>query len=296
MVLVAGAVGPRRAGAAEPGGERITVYDVDVKVEATGSLLVTEAIDYDFGPNNRHGIYRDIPVRKYGGPDRPDRLYTLHVVSVDASEGTPHGYELQREGNARRLKIGDADRTITGAHRYTIVYRMDAALDGFADHDELYWNAIGTEWSVPIERATVRVTTPAPITDVACFEGGFGSHTACSQAEQAGSVADFSQDNLGPSENVTVVVGFAKGAVPAPVPVLVDRFSFSRSFHRAFAVTPATFGISALLLVAILAALARLAWATDVTAVPSVPRWTWPSPPRAPRKGLARRSTHSAAP
>jgi len=115
---------------------------------------------------------------------------------------------------------------------------------------------------VPIERATVRVTTPAPITDVACFEGGFGSHTACSQAEQAGSVADFSQDNLGPSENVTVVAGFAKGAVPAPVPVLVDRFSFSRSFHRAFAVTPATLGISALLLVAILAALARLAWVT----------------------------------
>ena len=41
---------------------------------------------------------------------------------------------------------------------------MRGALNGFADHDELVWNVIGTQWSVPIERASARVQAPVPIT------------------------------------------------------------------------------------------------------------------------------------
>ena len=44
-------------------------------------------------------------------------------------------------------------------------------MNGFADHDELYWNAIGTEWSVPILRARVQVTAPARSPTTACFRG-----------------------------------------------------------------------------------------------------------------------------
>ena len=254
LAVLSVGVGPA---AAQAGTERITAYNVEIVVEPTGSMLVTEAIDYDFGSNSRHGIFREIPVRT-GYDDRYERIFPLKVISVVGSEGTPDQYESETDGNYKRLKIGDPDKTITGAHRYTIVYRVDAALNGFPEHDELYWNAIGTEWSVPIDRATVRVTTPSDITQVACFGGGSGSRLPCSEADRAGTVAGFSQGGLDSGEGVTVVVGFAKGAVPPPVPVLDERWSFS----RAFSVTPATVGTSLALLAVLLFGVARLAWRT----------------------------------
>ena len=245
------------AGGTSSGAEGITAYDVDIAVEPAGSLLVTEHIAYDFGSTSHHGIYRDVPVRTHYD-SRYDRIYPIKVVSVDASPGTPHPYKLETAGSYKRIKIGDANKTITGAHDYTLVYRISSALTGFPDHDELYWNAIGTEWSVPIDRATVRVTTPSSITAVACFGGGLGSRLPCDHADRSGTVGGFSQEYLGPGQGVTVVVGFAKGAVPEPVPVLDERWSFS----RAFAVTPATGGTSALLLLVVVGGFAGLAWRT----------------------------------
>ncbi len=185
-------------------------------------------------------------------------MYPLKVISVEGSPGTPDQYKRESITNKARLKIGDPDKTITGAHRYTITYRVEGALNGFEGHDELYWNAIGTEWPVPIEQATVRVTTPADIIEVACFGGEGGSRLACAQAERAGRTAGFSDRRLGPGNGVTVVVAFAKGAVPAPAPVLDERWSLT----RAFSVTPATAGGSLLLMVAAVLGVARLAWRT----------------------------------
>ena len=238
-------------------GERITAYDVDIRVEPSGSLLITEVIDYDFASNSRHGILRDIPVR-LDYDSRYERTYPLDVVSVEGSPGTPDQYERETAGNYARLRIGDPDKTITGAHRYTITYRIDGALNGFETHDELYWNAVGTEWPVPIDQATVRVTTPADITEVACFGGEGGSRLACAQAERAGRTASFSDRRLQPGDGVTVVVGFAKGAVPPPAPILDERWSIT----RAFSATPATIGASLLLLAAGVLGVSRLGWRT----------------------------------
>ncbi|HEX2047131.1 MAG TPA: DUF2207 domain-containing protein, partial [Acidimicrobiales bacterium] len=242
---------------AQAGTERITAYDVAIVVERSGSVLVTETIDYDFASNERHGIYRDVPVRlRYD--TRYDRVYPLDVISVDASDGASAQYRTETAGNGRRIRIGDPDRTITGRHRYTIVYRVASALNGFEEHDELYWNAVGTEWPVPVERARVRVTTPAEITQVACFGGGSGSRLPCSQADESGASADFAHEGLGPGEGLTVVVGFAKGAVPPPTPVLEERWSLT----RAFSLTPATVATSLVLLAGVVFGVTRLAWRT----------------------------------
>lgn len=242
---------------AQGAGERITAYDVDIRIETSGDLLITEIIDYDFAANSRHGIFREIPVR-LDYDSRYERVYPLKVLSVEGSPGTPDKYKRESIGNTERLKIGDPDKTITGAHRYTITYRVGGALNGFEGHDELYWNAIGTEWPVPIEQATVRVTTPADIIEVACFGGEGGSRLACAQAERAGRTAGFSDRRLAAGDGITVVVAFAKGAVPPPAPVLDERWSLT----RAFAVTPATAGGSLLLLAVAVLGVVRLAWRT----------------------------------
>src|SRR5436309_15436149 len=47
----------------------------------------------------------------------------------------------------------------------TSVYRVRRGLLRFEDHDELYWNATGDEWEVPIQHAEVYVNTPAGVSD-----------------------------------------------------------------------------------------------------------------------------------
>jgi uncharacterized membrane protein YgcG len=237
--------------------ESVRSYDVDLRIEPAGTLLVTERIDYDFGAYERHGILRDLPVR-FRYDDRYDRVYPVHVLGVSGSPGTPDQYEVENVDATLRIRIGDPDRTITGRHGYTIVYRVEGALNGFADHDELYWNAIGTQWQVPIEHASVKVTASAPISRVACYAGPLGSTTPCASSRVDGPTALFAAANLSWNQGVTVVVGFPTGMVAAPRPILDERWSLA----RAFSATPGTLGMAGGVL---LAALLVLGWLLGIT-------------------------------
>ena len=144
--------------AAAQSSETIRSYDVDLTVQPNGDLSVVETIVYDFGAEQRHGIYREIPTRLHYD-DTYDRVFPLHVDSVSGSPGTPVGYTTEDAGDGKTgIKIGDPDQLITGVHEYAIAYTVQGALNAFPNRDELYWNAIGDEWSVTIQRASVRVS------------------------------------------------------------------------------------------------------------------------------------------
>jgi hypothetical protein len=231
-------------------GERITGFKVDIEIEPPeGALLITETIAYDFGSNERHGIFRNIPVR-FSYDDSNDRIYPLEVLSVTGSPGTPAEYEMSSEGGSEVIRIGDPDETISGLHTYEITYRVEGALNGFPDHDELYWNAIGFDWDVAISGIEVVVSAPAAVTRVACFAGPEGSVLPCAQAAADGSRAHFAHPQLPPSEAMTVVVGIPAGVVDPPAPILDERWSLGRAFR----VTPFTVA-GALTIAALLGAL-----------------------------------------
>ena len=233
--------------------EQILNYAVDLRVEAGGTLLVSERIAYDFGTEQRHGILRDLPVR-FRYDDRYDRVYPVHVLEVSGSPGTPDQYKVEDAGASLRIRIGDPDRTISGRHDYTIVYRVEGALNGFADHDELYWNAIGTQWEVPIQDASVKVRAPAAIGRVACYVGPVGSIRLCASSGVDGRTASFATTGLGPYEGLTVVVGLPAGVVAAPRPILDERWSLA----RAFSATPGSLAVAGGVLLAVLVVLGWL--------------------------------------
>ena len=254
VTALAGGTRPALAQASE----RIASYDVAIDIERSGSLAITERIDYDFGSTPHHGIYRDIPSRLHYD-DTYDRVYPIHVVSVTASGGASADYTLEDEGGTVRIRIGDPDTTIAGRHIYRIVYRVDGALEAFREHDELYWNAIGDEWRVPIDRASVSVTAPGAIQRVACFAGLSGSNGGCDRSSVDGSRASFAQRGLLPYQALTVVVALPKGSiVPSPAPILEERWSLS----LAFSVTPVTGALFVFLLILAVGFFARLAWRT----------------------------------
>jgi uncharacterized membrane protein YgcG len=236
--------------------ERIHSYSVDIGVQRDGSLTVVERIDYDFGSSPHHGIFRDIPVR-FSFDDRNDRIYPLQVTSVTASAGAPAGYKTSTQGGSIEIKIGDPNKTVTGPHVYTIAYRVRGALNAFVDHDELYWNAIGAEWGVPIDRAVARVTVPAGVLRIGCFAGPTGSSLPCQFADARGATATFRQTSVDPYEGLTVVAGFPTGAVtPSPKPILVERWSLG----RAFSITPVTLSLTSVLMAGLLFGLGWLFW------------------------------------
>jgi Predicted membrane protein (DUF2207) len=247
FALAAGPLLPAPASA--QGGEQILDYRVDLRIQRDGDLLVTERISYDFGAAERHGIFRDLPVR-VRHDDANDRVYGVEDIVVQASFGTPDRYVLEDVGRLLRVRIGDPDRTITGRHDYVIDYRVRGALDGFEDHDELYWFAVGTQWPVPIQQASASVTAPAGISHVACNAGPSALPRPCTSSTVDGDEAFFSASGLRRNEGLAVGVGFPTGVVPAPRPLLQER-----GWHpaRAFSATPWTLGMTGgLLLVAML--------------------------------------------
>src|SRR5262245_16633405 len=232
LVVVGLMVGAGPAEAAP--GESISSYDTRLALTGGGSLQVTETIAYDFGSNMRHGIIRQIPVR-FRYDDSHDRVYPVSAISVTQDDGSVPVDQFT-SGSFLTLKIGDPDRTITGEHRYVISYTVTGALNNFPDHQELFWNAVGTEWTVPIAQAAARVTGPAEIQRVGCFAGPRGSQLSCTTSSTQGDVASFAQADLAAGEGLTVVAAFPPGTFRDTAPVLERR----RDLASAFEVTPLT--------------------------------------------------------
>ncbi len=222
----------------------------DIEIHTDGRLVIAEAIDVDFqSVTDRHGIFREIPVRYRWDPDpKMERVYQVSVQSVRDASGRSLTYETSTEGANLRIKIGDGDRTVRGKQTYRIAYTVNGALNGFADHDELYWNVNGGEWSVPTRVVSASVRAPGDaITRIACYEGPTGSTKAC-RSGLSGQRADFSATTqLDAGEQLTIVAALRKGVVSEPAPILQRR---AREPQEWFDATPATLGAAVLVMIA----------------------------------------------
>ena len=231
---------PARPALAAPA-ESITSYSVQLDVRADGALDVTETILYDFGGNQKHGIIRTIPDRfRYN--DESDRIYPISAVSV-TRDGASDPVNISEQNGHETFKIGNPDKTVTGSHTYVIRYTVQGALNGFPDHAELYWNAIGAEWPVAIGNASATVTGPAAIQQARCFAGPTGSNRPCADSSVDGATARFRQFGLSSGSALTTVVAFPLGSIAGTNPILVPH----RGPASGFRITPLSVGVGAAL-------------------------------------------------
>jgi len=206
-----------RAAAAE---ERILRFDSDIAVGRDGTLDVTETIRVRV-ENIRinHGIYRDFPTkyRATGG-----RRVKIGFQLTDAwLDGQPEPNQVETLTNGVRIRIGSADRTVSpGEHTYTIRYRATRMIGRFDGYDELYWNATGSGWDFPIDRAsaTVRLPSPARFGQRAAYTGPQGSTDSSARVsiEVPGSIRFDTTRPLYSHEGLTIAVAFPKDVVAAP--------------------------------------------------------------------------------
>jgi hypothetical protein len=201
-------------------GEVIRLFTTELHLDERDTFGVVEEIHYDFGQESRHGIFREIPVR-YGRGRAADYRISLEVQSVTDESGMPRPYQISSRGRNLRIRIGDPDRKLTGVQTYVIQYRVGRGILYFEDHDEIYWNATGTEWPVPIERAQTVVYLPetAPLAqmDFNCFTGPMGAVASdCTERASDGIVSFASAGPLRAKEGLTIAVWFPKGVLVEP--------------------------------------------------------------------------------
>ncbi len=198
--------------------ERIDAYDVAVAVQRNGDLVVTETIDLTSeGMDIRHGIQRDLP-RYY--ENAGDRLpFAYHLQSIERDGHREH-YETSHEGNAFRVRIGDADTLLSdGPHHYVITYSVEDQVRHFDRYDEVYWNATGNFWTFPIVNAHATITLPAGahITQTSAYTGGQGQAGNDATISQSGDAISFAATRpLEAGEGLTVAVSFDKGLIAPP--------------------------------------------------------------------------------
>jgi uncharacterized membrane protein YgcG len=195
----------------------IESFSVSLQVNPDSSLLVQETIAFAFRGSHQ-GIYRTIPIRY----ERQGFEYHLRIdrVQVLGGGGKPLGTEISYPGRHVKIKAWvpgaeDATRTVT------ILYRVRRGLLAFDDHDELYWNVVGTEWAATIRSAEAVVglppTVPMESVRVTAFTGPFGAVGKDYTLDRAESVLFFRTTRpLGIREGLTLVVGWPKGHVSSP--------------------------------------------------------------------------------
>ena len=255
--------------AAQDTGWVIQSFDAQYTVNADRTIDVIEQITVDFGSLQKHGIYREIPVKyakvlKAGLPLRAGTVKVgLDVLGVTDEQGRKLGTQVSR-GNNVRIRIGDPDVTVSGVQTYVIRYRLDRGLGFFDDHDELYWQVTGTNWPVPILKASATVALPDVKASTAgrastasrsggrdssawCYAGWAESNSndRCTAAVTGPGLYAFSAGRLDPGEGLTMVAAFPKGVIAAPTamdtlreqagfwwPALLPFFGFVGMFSR----------------------------------------------------------------
>ena len=128
------------------GSERILSYAIDVTAHANNTLDVTETIRVVAqGVQIRRGLYRDFPTRY------KDRYGNNVVVGFDVTglkrDDQAEPWFTEAMSNGIRVNFGNDDfLKVPATYTYTLRYRTNRQVGFFSDHDELYWNAIGTGW------------------------------------------------------------------------------------------------------------------------------------------------------
>jgi hypothetical protein len=206
----------------EESGWQIDTYDTSIDLRQNGEFNVSEKISVDFGDLDKHGIYRYIPLvfeRQFADNSVRDSLIKVNDIQVlqDGKKATVEKSKRKKVNFLRQdklfgifdedlfLKIGDAEKTISGKHQYEIKYTVKNGITVDENgNPQIYWNATGNGWGVPIKTAKVILDSALTFDSNQCFTGSFGStESKCTFNENAGR-KEFTITNLKPGEGISI--------------------------------------------------------------------------------------------
>jgi hypothetical protein len=204
--------------------------DVALKVLRDGTLQVTEKVTV---PGGRQLTSR-VPLKVSAGDDQ-DRVFEAR--------------DIKTEGAATSQLTGDQlVLTFTGGSS-TVTYTVDGAVADQNGRQQARWQ-VASGFDTPLAKLTASFLAPSPrLSPVDCFAGPIGSNQRCTLAElDHTGVVRLEQNGVQPGDRVDLLVGLPANTVPANA-----KFADVGLFATAFALTPLTGIVFALLLVFLVA-------------------------------------------
>ncbi len=201
--------------------EYIKNFISNITVFTSGEIEVSESIYINaLGYEFKRGLVRWIPLKRKTKNGRSTKT-PIEIVSI-AHNGKKSEYHTKEENGYLAIYIGSADVFIDhGIHKYEIVYKTTNQIGFYNTYDEIYWNATGNEWAMPILQSNCKVYLPrgAKIMQQACYTGAYGQQGyKCQMSDSGDEFVSFSSGELAPYEGLTVAVGFKKAVVMPPPP------------------------------------------------------------------------------
>jgi hypothetical protein len=190
--------------------ERYETWQVVISPVGPDGLRFAETFDQDFGDGDHHGHEGYIP-HDIGRP----------IDVVASSPDAPDDLEVLDLGDETRIRIGNLDQTISGQHRYALVYTLPAANLGGG---VLSIDVLDPD---PVETDLVEIVlTGMVLDDPRCFVGGADSEDECEFAESGG-VYRAVIEPLPEGSGVTVEAGIVEYVEPVEVspPPIPERRS-----------------------------------------------------------------------
>ncbi len=193
--------------------EKIQQFIAEINILPNSDVAITEKITYDFGNNQKHGIYRFIPI-KY--KDKKGVRSSIKIKNIKVTlDQKQVPYKISKNNKNITIKIGDKNKLISGKHTYQISYLVSRVINFFPEQDEFYWNVTGDKWNVDIQKTKVNIKAPK-IKKVKSFVGIYGSKQECQLTNQTSQQAEFDCPKMKAGEGVTIAIAVNKGILKEP--------------------------------------------------------------------------------
>lgn len=201
--------------------DRIQDYHVDITILEDGKIDVVETIKVSTSHQEiRLGITRNIPLYYYLGKKKIET--PVQLLSVTRN-GETENHWIEKSKSKINILTGARENVREnylpiGSHTYVIHWQSDNHIRRFQKYDELYLNAIGTNWELPIEKASATIYLPESVEEIqsAGYYGRAGETTrALVEVISPREIYFTIPKSLAKYEGLTVSTGFTPGIVTA---------------------------------------------------------------------------------
>lgn len=193
----------------------ITLFNSHIELKKDGSVQVQEEVLYNFNGQERHGIYRELPLN-YKRSDGSDVSVAITGLSIHDRLGNEVPFEVGGGGNFVSMKIGDPNKTVSGEVLYVIKYSILGSVAPLRGETGAVfaWDALGSGWNDPIIKSRVEIVLPQDMqtSDVlaSCIRRSRGRNFECLDNHQLGTatgtvaILKFLNDNVEQGDKVLV--------------------------------------------------------------------------------------------
>lgn len=182
-------------------------YYLSRDTEGRSMMRVVETFTAEFPDFDQNkGVVRAIP-GEYDG-----HSVSVKVLSLKRNGTTEPIYRQYQSNDHWVVETGD-DTYVRGNQTYELTYTVRDVTKDFGDHQELYWDTVGTGSSQSFGSVKGIVHLDASSRDLftgktTCYEGAEGSRAQCRVSQDGSTVTFTSQGKIGAYQNVTMVMEF----------------------------------------------------------------------------------------